>query len=75
MNNTNTNDNNELNATIANVQAELLDMPVGMTRAVSGVTITRWSDEVFEVGTWGRAENNMGSEHAALEICGCGWQR
>jgi hypothetical protein len=57
-----------MNSNLADVQDAILDIPVGMTRVVYGVAITRWSDDEFEVGTWGRDENKMGSEHAAEEI-------
>lgn len=38
----------------ANVERTLINMPIGKTRGVYNSTVTRWSKDVFEVGTWGR---------------------
>ena len=57
MRNTRTNTNetgtkeNEMNATYRTLEA----MTVGCTKVINGHAVTRWSQNAFEIGTWGRA--------------------
>ena len=36
---------------------DLLDLPLGHTKAIWGVVVTRWQENVWEIGTFGRDKN------------------
>lgn len=53
--------------TYADARYELNNMSVGATKVVAGEVVTRWSAEVYEVGTWGKATQVL---ERALETLG-----
>ena len=61
-----------INKKICNLQYEMLHMQVGRTKVISGKVITRWTDDSFEVNTFGTG-NTMCSEHAAEKILNFGY--
>lgn len=36
------------------IKVEMKSMTIGFTKVINGVVVTRWSKEVWEVGTFGR---------------------
>jgi hypothetical protein len=50
------------------VQQNLAEMKVGYTRIINGASVTRWNMDVYEVDTWGRVENTVDAEGAAIII-------
>lgn len=52
---------------INNLMARLLDMQDGATTVVNGWTVTRWTKETFEVGTWGRDVVFLGGAETTAE--------
>jgi len=44
----------------------LENMTIGMTTVLWGKVVTRWSETVFEVGTWGRNELTIDQAVEAL---------
>lgn len=52
---------------ICNIQAALLDMPIGPTGVRFGVVVTRWGKDCFETETYARGDM-VGSESAAERI-------
>ena len=45
----------------------LKSMTVGRTRVLWGKVVTRWTNEVWEVGTWGRKSQNLDEAAEALD--------
>lgn len=44
---------------------ELEEITEGHTKNIGGWAVTRWHDEGWEIGTWGKPEKMLGKEHAA----------
>ena len=41
------------------MKKELESMTVGSTKVVNGKVVTKWSADCYEVGTWGREDNQV----------------
>jgi len=50
------------------MEHELSTLKNGYTKVINGQAVTRWSDDFFEVGTWGR---KMQTKAEALEALSC----
>lgn len=38
------------------IQREIESLPVGKTRMIAWEAVTRWADDAFEIGTWGKKQ-------------------
>ncbi len=36
------------------IEHELRDLPIGKTRMIAWEAVTRWTEETWEIGTWGK---------------------
>lgn len=48
------------------VEIALENITVGMTTTIAGIVVTRWSKNTYEVGTWGKKNQNI--EEAIAEV-------
>ena len=50
------------------IHRELAQIPIRHTKVILGLTVTRWSADKYEVGTWGKAANCFSCESAVDAI-------
>jgi hypothetical protein len=48
------------------MKQQLQAMKIGFTKVVNGIAVTRWSEDKFEVGTWGRKTQSIDDAVLAL---------
>ena len=53
------------NNTICALMNALEEMKIGFTKVIAGWAVTRWNDEEFEAGTWGKPNNMICKESMA----------
>lgn len=58
--------------TIDLIRNSLVDMMLRHSRVINWQTVTKWSDEKFEVGTWGKEENLVNLDEALKILVGGG---
>lgn len=53
---------------VAQIERELKALPVGHSKVIEWESVTRWSENVYEIGTWGRlyAQRSFEAATAAL---------
>ena len=49
---------------MAGIENRLLGMADGMTTTINEWVVTKWDDENYEIGTWGKPENTVCLETA-----------
>ncbi len=43
----------------AYIEREIESLPVGKTRMIAWEAVTRWADDAFEIGTWGKKQDTL----------------
>jgi hypothetical protein len=38
------------------IERELKELSIGKTRIIAWETVTRWAEDVYEIGTWGKKQ-------------------
>jgi hypothetical protein len=41
------------------IENELRSLPVGDTRVIAGEAVTRWTENSWEIGTWGKKTTDL----------------
>lgn len=49
------------------IESELKSLPIGRVRVIAWRSVVRWSEDAYEIGTWGKKQTTFADTADALE--------